>query len=262
MKKSDKKNVGGNDGGSWGSVASWYDRLLETGGNNYQSTLILPNLIRLLGPKRGEVILDLASGQGFFTREIAKTGADIFGVDIGKELVAIAKRRSPGIKFYVSSADNLSFIKNQTVDKIIIVLAFQDIANVGGVLAEAGRVIKPSGRLIVVLNHPTFRIPKRSSWGFDDLKKIQYRRVDQYMSEVRAPIEVHPGTAESAKTVYFHRPLQFYFKALAKSGFVVSRLEEWVSDRKSESGPRQAAENKARREIPLFLAIEAVKFGR
>jgi hypothetical protein len=53
--------------------------------------------------------------------------------------------------------------------------------------------------------------------------------------------------------------LQFYFKALRKAGFLVSRLEEWNSQKKSQPGPRADAENRARKEFPLFLALEAVK---
>ena len=60
-------------------------------------------------------------------------------------------------------------------------------------------------------------------------------------------------------TVSFHRPLQVYFKALIKNSFLVGRLEEWNSNKKSETGPRQKAEDKARQEIPLFMLIEAVK---
>jgi hypothetical protein len=50
-----------------------------------------------------------------------------------------------------------------------------------------------------------------------------------------------------------------YSKALEKAGFLIQRLEEWESDRESEKGPRQKAENKARKEIPLFLMIQAVQ---
>jgi hypothetical protein len=53
--------------------------------------------------------------------------------------------------------------------------------------------------------------------------------------------------------------LQSYFKYLNLSGFVVSRLEEWVSNRKSQSGPRQKSEDTARKEIPMFMCVEAVK---
>ena len=53
--------------------------------------------------------------------------------------------------------------------------------------------------------------------------------------------------------------MQDYFKALTRSGFSVSRLEEWISHKKSQAGPRQAAEDTARKEIPLFLMLEARK---
>jgi hypothetical protein len=61
-------------------------------------------------------------------------------------------------------------------------------------------------------------------------------------------------------TVSFHRPLQFYFKIFSKLGFAVERLEEWNSNKKSEAGPRAKAEDKARKEIPLFLYMCVKKF--
>ena len=70
---------------------------------------------------------------------------------------------------------------------------------------------------------------------------------------------MHPGITGSAKTVSFHRPLQYYFKALAKAGFVVEKLEEWTSMKVSDSGPRAKAENDARKEFPLFLYLGAKK---
>ena len=57
----------------------------------------------------------------------------------------------------------------------------------------------------------------------------------------------------------FHRPLSSYAEALAKAGFVIANLEEWKSNRVSETGPRAKAENKARNEFPLFMAIDAQK---
>ena len=72
-------------------------------------------------------------------------------------------------------------------------------------------------------------------------------------------IQMHPGDAPDDFTLSFHRPLQVYVKGLRKAGFTVDMLEEWISNKKSEPGPRAAAENKARKEIPLFLLIGAIK---
>ncbi len=243
---------------SWGKVAKWYDELLNK--NSYQKDLILPNLIRLLKIKKGEKLLDLGCGQGFFSREFAKLGGSVTGIDISSELIEIAKKyKGESVEYHVAQANELTFLTNETIDKITIILALQNIENVNNVIAECCRVLKPDGSIFIVLNHPAFRIPKKSSWGFDIDRKIQYRRIDSYLGETKEQIAMHPGIKPWEKTISFHRPLQFYFKVLNKYGFCVSRLEEWNSLKISESGPRKDAEDTARREIPLFLFFECSK---
>ena len=119
--------------------------------------------------------------------------------------------------------------------------------NVRGIFTECARALKPGGKLLLVLNHPAFRNPKQSEWEWDAEKKIQYRRMDSYLSESKAKIDMRPSTSSqpmqgsggqarqvpSEYTISFHRPLQFYFKALEKSGFAVTRLEEWNSNKKA-----------------------------
>lgn len=243
---------------SWGLAADWYDNLLKKEGT-YQKELILPNLARLINFKKNETVLDIACGQGFFTREFAKLGANVIGVDLSKELIDIALKRSSQIKYYAGSAENLPFIKNAVIDKITLILALQNIENISGVFSECNRVLKPNGKVYLVLNHPCFRIPKESAWGWDEKGKIQYRRTDSYLSESRAKIQMHPGSNPGSFTWSFHRPLQLFSKILAKNNFCISRIEEWNSHKKSEKGPRSDAEDRARREIPLFLFIEAIK---
>ncbi len=112
----------------------------------------------------------------------------------------------------------------------------------------------------MVLNHPTFRIPKRSSWGVDEVADIQYRRIDGYMSESKTEIDMQPSrTGKKVTTISFHRPLQVYFKALTKNGLVVTRLEEWMSHKVSEVGSKKAMEDRARKEFPLFMMLEGRK---
>lgn len=243
---------------SWGNVANWYNNLLEKDENSYQKTLILPNLIRLVKAKKENVILDLACGQGFFAREFAKSGAKVIGVDIAPELIEIG-RQDKSVEYHVLPAHKLDFLQDQSIDKVLIALSLQNIENVNEVIKEVSRVLKPKGKLFIVLNHPAFRVPKKSSWGWDEKLKVQYRRLDGYLSEAKEQIQMHPGDKPWEKTISFHRPLQFYFKALYKNGLFVSRLEEWTSHKISEAGPKKEPEDLARREFPLFLFLGAVK---
>lgn len=248
---------------SWGKVAGWYDELLEKKDGTYQKEVILPNLLRLLDPQKTDTILDIACGQGFFSRAIAEKGAKVIASDIAKELISIARENSSkSIEFHVTSADSLTFCTDNSVDKAIIILALQNIENFNGVIKEAYRVLKPNGKFYIVLNHPAFRIPKKSSWQWDDLSRTQYRRIDSYMSDIKERIEMNPGTVQTHNkkfTISFHRPLQTYFKGLNKAGFLVGRFEEWISHKKSKSGPRSNEEDRIRKEIPIFAIIEAIK---
>ncbi len=242
---------------SWGNVASWYHEMLESGEGTFQKDVILPNLLRLMDIQKGQKILDLACGTGFFSREFLAVGASVIGVDVGAELLEIAKKNSDKkIQYIESSADDLHFVLKESVDHIVIVLALQNIENVAGVLKECRRVLKPSGKLFVVLNHPTFRVPKSSDWGWDEENMIQYRRVDAYLSEKQVKIEMHPGENKNIKTISFHRPLQYYFKMMNKNNLCVTRMEEWISNRVGPKGRKFAASEKARKEIPLFMVLE------
>ena len=209
--------------------------------------------------RRKDTVLDLACGQGFFAGEFSRFSGHVAGVDASKSLIAIARKGNPKIDFHMSLADSLPFITDGSIDKIAIILALQNIENVAGVLRECARVLRPDGSLYIVLNHPAFRVPKASSWGWDEKMNMQYRRIDKYLSESKVEIDMHPGEKQSEKTLSFHRPLQFYFKMLRKAGFGVAGLEEWNSHKKSESGPRAKAEDAARKEIPLFLCLIAGK---
>ena len=249
---------------SWGGVAGWYDELLAED-DTYQAKVILPNLLRLVAPQPGETILDLACGQGFFSRAFAEKGANVVGADIAPELIEKAGNKdSLGTKtvFVVTPSHDLSMIEKGTIDKIVIVLALQNIEKIKETMEECTRVLKKGGALFIVLNHPAFRVPKRSSWGFDEDSNVQYRRIDAYLSESKNAIDMNPGASaigkKSETTVSFHRPLQVYFKHLTKAGFAVTRLEEWNSHKKSEKGKRSEAEDRSRKEIPLFLCLEAV----
>jgi hypothetical protein len=124
-------------------------------------------------------------------------------------------------------------------------------------------VLRPGGRIVMVILHPAFRTPRQTRWGWDEQRQAQYRAVDGYMSPRRVPIDVRPFRAPGeAQTVTYHRPLQAYVQALTDAGFAVTRLEEWISHKVSQPGPVADAENRARQEFPLFLAILAEKLAR
>jgi ubiquinone/menaquinone biosynthesis C-methylase UbiE len=253
---------------SWNKVASWYDEMLKND-DSYQAKVILPNLLRVLDLKKDEKVYDLACGQGYFSNIFAHIGANVVASDVSKKLIEIAKKNSKPasagegkISFYITAAHRAQFLKDNSIEIIVIVLAIQNIENVNEVLIECKRILKNNGRIVMVLNHPAFRVPQGSDWYFQD--GVQSRIVSKYLSESKVIIDMTPGEKDSKKkinTITFHRSMQYYMKLFAKNGFAITRLEEWISHKQSGAGPRQIAEDKARKEIPMFMCLEIKKIN-
>ncbi len=250
---------------SWENVASWYDKLVGDEGSDYHRNVILPAALRLLAPRKGERFLDVCCGQGVFVRLLAEHGAgEVIGVDASPKLIAAAKARGgrqPGIRYVVGDARRLG-ISGGNFDGAACLMAVQDLDDIGAVFAGASEALAPGGRLVVIMMHPCFRVPRQSSWGWDEQKKCQFRRIERYFTPMTIPIAAHPGLDPELHTTFFHRPLADYVNALGKAGLAVVACEELLSHRISEPGGHSRGENRARREIPIFLAIKAVSVRR
>jgi len=243
----------------WDQAARWYDSLVGDQGSTYQRSVVMPGAFRMMDLKKGDRVLDLASGQGVFSRYLSQKGMRVSGLDVSGELIQAARKRSKGnIKFVVADAADPEALPDQKFDAVACLLAIQNIKELDPVLSNVDRWLKPNGRLVLVMTHPCYRIPRQTHWGWDDEKKIQFRRIDWYHSESEIPILTPPFANADSFTVTYHRPLQSYFESLGRNGFKVDMLEEWASDKVSQPGKRSKAENRARREIPLFMALRAV----
>ena len=243
----------------WSAVAGWYDRLVGDGGSEFHREVVLPGTLRLLQLNAGEAALDVACGQGVLCRVLHEGGVRTTGVDAAADLIDAARRRGPAeIEYLLGDARELGFLPENHFDAAACVLAIQNIHPIRPAFEGVARALKPGGRLVVVMMHPAFRGPKATSWGWEG-NDVQYRRVDKYLTPRKEPIVTHPGKETNTFTWTFHKPLSAYVKALRQAGLLVDAMEEWPSHKHSDSGPRAAAENVAREEIPMFMAIRAVK---
>jgi len=257
---------------AWENVAGWYDELLEDRGNDHYDDVVLPGALRLLEPRAGMRVLDVACGQGILCRRMASLGVESVGIEASPKLVAAARERSSNpprnaapVRYEVGDARELNKLDLTGFDAAMCVMALSNIDPLDPVMAGVARALKPSGTFVWIITHPAFRAIGQTFWGWDAAEKKQYRRVDGYLSTGRQKIEMNPGKVakggESLTTWSFHRPLQAYIESMAKAGLAVQHLEEWPSLRASTSGPRAAEENRSRREIPLFIGVRAVKLA-
>lgn len=247
---------------SWEPVGQWYNGLVGQDGHYYHQKLILPAVLRLLeiGKQSNGALLDLACGQGVLARGLPNN-VSYTGVDISATLIKSAKQNATNKmhEFIVGDVSKPLSLQKRDYSCATVILALQNIEGAEKVIQNAMHHLGPKGKLLLVLNHPCFRIPRQSSWEIDDQKKIQFRRLDRYFSPMKIPIQMHPGKGEaSASTLSFHHPLSTYSQWLFAAGFQITKIEEWCSDKVS-TGKQAKMENRAREEFPLFMAILATK---
>lgn len=243
---------------SWESASNWYHEIVGSEGHYYHKNVLFPLIETLLKTKKKHLsLLDLGCGQGVLSQHIPENYT-YDGVDISPSFIKLARKHFQGClekNFHLFDLCK-PFDLKKTFSHAIMVLSFQNLEHPQIALDNAKKHLKQGGTLILVLNHPCFRIPRQSSWGVDEDKKIQFRRVDTYLSTQKIPIDIHPGKKNPVTTFSFHHSLSSIFSMLEASGFTVSSLIESPSDKVS-TGKNAKMENKARDEIPLFMTLVA-----
>jgi ubiquinone/menaquinone biosynthesis C-methylase UbiE len=244
-------------------VAHWYDGWVGEAGSEFHREVAVPALLDLLQPQAGEQILDIGCGQGVLAPSIMRAGAQYTGVDASPRLLGIARRRhGKQGRFLLGDARSLASVKElgpEQFDGVAFLLSIQDMDPLDAVLKSVAWALKPSGRVAMLLTHPAFRVPRQSGWGWDEGRKLHYRRVDRYLTPLAVPMKSLPGESGKMATRSFHRPLGDYINGLSGAGLLVERMMEIPSHRANAPPERTKAADRARQEIPLFVGLRAVK---
>lgn len=113
---------------------------------------------KLISPKPGMKILDIAAGTGSSSRPLKDAGAEVIPLDFSKGMIEAGRRRNPDLPFTQGDALNLPFKENE-FDVTTISFGLRNTNDINKALSEALRVTKPGGRLVVVeFSHPTNKL--------------------------------------------------------------------------------------------------------
>ena len=217
----------------------------------------------LLQPQSGEEVLDVGGGQGVLAPHLVNAGASVTVVDASAKLIAAAQRRHArlrGAHFVTGDARRLmavSGLAEASFDAAVFMLSIQDMDPLDDVVRSLDWALRPAARVVLLMTHPAFRQPRHSGWGFDEGRKLTYRRIDAYLGEMAVPMKSLGG---GLPTRSFHRPISTYVNALAEIGFATDAMLE-IPDLPPDRRPGKAARGDARAnaEIPIFLGLRAIR---
>jgi SAM-dependent methyltransferase len=184
---------------------------------------------------------------------VHEAGARYTGVDVAPRLIQIARRYHGAYgRFIVGDVRHLRrHVDQGAFDACAYLLSIQDMNPLTTVLENAAYALRGGGIVAILMTHPCFRIPRQSGWGYEKTRKVQYRRIDRYLTPLNIPMKQH----QRGTTISFHRPLSAYVNALGACGLLVDQLTEITTYQR----PEDAAEQRANDEIPLFMGLRARK---
>jgi demethylmenaquinone methyltransferase/2-methoxy-6-polyprenyl-1,4-benzoquinol methylase len=131
------------------SVARRYDLMndLMSGGLH---RLWKDRFVRLVRPRPGEAILDMAGGTGDIAFRLARSGATVTVADINPAMLEVGRERGEkrgiaGLSWIEQNAETLSF-GDRSFDAYTIAFGIRNVTHIDRALAEAHRVLKLGGR--------------------------------------------------------------------------------------------------------------------
>lgn len=205
---------------AWEENADFWDSKMGDESNYFHRNIVRPYTEELLDIESGDLVLDIACGNGNFSDRMAKNGARVVAFDYSKKLIEHAKRRrtkySEKISFHVCDAtsydDIISLKQEEPFDKAVANMAVMDISEIDPLFRGVYDLLCDGGSFVFSTHHPCFERPK---------------------TKYKTPC-VHKGEAIAGQPVlqnYYHRSLQNILTLAFSTGFVLDGFfEETDSD--------------------------------
>lgn len=192
------------------SFAEAYARANENG--LFNRWYARPAVLDLLGDVAGRRILDAGCGSGPLVADLKERGASVAGFDASPAMIRLARERL-GDDADVKVADLTLPLPydNEAFDDALAVLVLHYLEDWSGPLAELRRVLKPGGRLVVVVNHPV-------------IPPVLYPDID-YFATVPNTEEYDFDGVPATLTIWY-RSLSAMSESFTAAGFRISAISE------------------------------------
>lgn len=249
----------------WEANAAEWTEQVRSGSDVYRDLVNTPAFLSMLPDIKGRRGLDIGCGEGANTRQLARLGASMTGIDISPTFIKHASefRGGPAIDYRLGDGTHLEF-SDASFDFTTAFMSLMDMPDQQKALAEAFRVTKPGGFLQFSILHPCF-VPSRRRTIRDERGVVTGVLISDYFTETQGDVErwhfsvlneEQRNTIAPFAVPRFHRTLATWVGYLCKAGWVIEEFCE----------PRATPEIAATNEIvadtlitPIFLIVRVRK---
>lgn len=208
------ENVGQPVVNDYDSFAEAYTALSESG--LYNAYYCRPAILDLAGDVTGRRILDAGCGSGPLSAALRDRGAILTGFDASAGMLKLARQRlGPDVDLHVADLASPLPFPDGAFDDVIACLVLHYLQDWTAPLAELRRVLKPSGRLIVAVDHPFAIALSEREAG---------HRPDYFATLSR--IEEWDMGDHTALLKFWNRPLHAMTDAFTAAGFRIAVISE------------------------------------
>lgn len=180
--------------------------------NLFNAYYARPEMLRLAGAVAGLEVLDAGCGSGPLMEALRARDAVVAGFDVSPAMVDLARQRlGDDADLRVADLGAPLPYPDGAFDLVVASLSLHYVEDWASALAELHRVLRPGGRLVVAIIHPT-------------VYAVVYPEAD-YFALTRYSEDYDFGEGKVWMT-YWHRPLQDVVGAFLDAGFTIKAVTE------------------------------------
>lgn len=202
----------------YNQIAGQYKQAKE---HAWRSRIESFSMMNLIGDLRDKQVIDIACGEGHFTRKLRLAGArSTTGIDLSERMIELARRQESnqplGIEYRIEDARAL--VAQQDFDLAVaawLLVYARDREELARMCQGLSRRLRPGGRFVTIANNPelfAFPLPDYRKYGFDvDLAEHAFDG---------APITWTVYLEDSSIAIEnYHLPIDAYEAAFRAAGF-------------------------------------------
>ncbi len=246
---------------AWNKASAAWDEFIESGADYYRHEIHGPALLDVCGDVESLDVLDIGCGQGFFSRQLARRGAQVTAIDIAENQLEFAltheKDHYLGIYYRnVSATDVHREFREISFDLIASCMSLHDMADPGSALLSSNRVLHPGGRLAFSIPHPFTNTPYREWEQNGDGEKLSLK-IDKYFDSGPTYLRWSmPRLSEHWESPYMRFTLSEWADFIYQAGFLIIKMYE---PRPTLEQVKQIRDLEDAYRLPGFLIFDLLK---